>query len=150
MANLNFFPFVPGQVVTTDQWNRIFNSIADGSFFSDATAVSASVRSLSLRVTSLELQMAYVRAIQGRQYKREQFVMTAGQTTVNLQNSPKQDSDVYTMNGVNLSKSGYPIGFIGDLTLSGSLITFNPDLSNQIVAGDILVVTYQYEVPVNV
>jgi hypothetical protein len=58
------------------------------------------------------------------------------------------DSEILAINGMILSRSGLPTGFVGDYSISGSLIMFNPILALQIVDGDMLVISYHYEVTV--
>ena len=142
----DFYPFQPNQKVTAEQWNELFAAVADGSIFLDTSAISTQISTFATRLSAAEIELVFLREKLGRNSKREQFVLTAGQTIVTLQTPPLQDSEMYALNGSSLSKSGYPLGFVGDLTLSGAIITFNPELSNQIKAGDVFVAWYQYNV----
>lgn len=72
--------------------------------------------------------------------------MTAGQPFIGLAHAPILDSEIISIGGQVLAKTGVPFGFVGDYTISGSTLTFNPELASQIEAGETLVIHYRYEV----
>jgi hypothetical protein len=146
MAISDFYPFQPNQKVTTEQWNELFAAIANGEFFLDGTYVSEQIKTLADRVTSLEGRMDYLYSLKARQRKRQQFVLENNQGTVVLDEAPMLDSEIISYNGSNWSKTGIPMGFTGDYSLSERTITINPDNATQIIDGDVLVVTYEFEV----
>jgi hypothetical protein len=142
----DFYPFVDGQPVTAAQWNFLFGLIASGEFIVGGTALGDELANMSGRLTVLEQEVAYLKQLKSKQSKREQFVLTAGQTLVDLQNPPILDSEVISIEGVFMSKTGLPVGFVGDYSINGATITINPELTSNIEGGEIMVVVYQYEV----
>ena len=142
-----FFPFTPSETVTADQWNFIFGMIRDGSFFLSDAGIGSEIESLSDRVTGIETQMGYLNELQRRQHNRQQIVLSANQTQMNLTYPPILDSETVYLNGVFFSKSGVPDpGFIGDYSIDGAVITVHPSWSAIIKDGDIMVIVYQFEV----
>ena len=143
----DFYPFQDNQKVTAAQWNALFTAIANGEFFLDESFVSEEIQNLAARVTSLEIRIDYIYNLKARQRKRQQFILTDNQESVMLDSVPLIDSETVSLNGQVWSKSGIPEGFVGDYSLSGKTLTFNPEQSTLMVAGDIFVVTYEFEVP---
>lgn len=146
MAIGDFYPFSDNQKVTAAQWNELFTAIANGSFFTDATAVGAQIATLEARVTALENRVDAIASLKYRQRKRQQFVLSAAQGTIVLDNVPMTDSEIVAVNGQIWSKTGIPAGFVGDYSISERILTINPEQAINIVAGDVLVVTYEFEV----
>jgi hypothetical protein len=146
MAISDFYPFVDGQKITAAQWNELFGAVASGALFNDDTFIGGQIEALANRVTALELRMDYLYNLRARQRKRQQFVLTQGQTTIVLDNVPMVDSEMVSVNGQVWSKTGIPEGFVGDYSISEKTISINPDQAINIVAGDVFVVSYEFEV----
>ena len=142
---LDFYPWQEGQVIKAADLNKLVESIQDGTVFLNTTYISEQLSSTSTRLNGIEDRVSFLEGQQGLLNIREQFVMVLGQTLVNLSQTPVLDGELLFLNGLSLSKSGVPVGFVGDYSLAGSTVTFNTELSSQIVAGDILVAMYRYE-----
>lgn len=142
----DFYPFNDGQKITAAQWNELLDAIRDGSFFLSDAGIGNQIQNLEDRVVVLEQEVAFLKGYNARSFIRAQFELTLGQASVDMVDVPILDSEMVHLNGLMLSKTGVPAGFVGDYSLSGSIITFNPELKNQIVAGDILTIVYQKEV----
>jgi len=145
---LDFLPFKEGDKLTPAVLNELVGSIRDGSIFTESaenvvgdvmTTVSDDTHSLEARVTILESSMP------GRM-TREQFTLTDLQESQAISKVPVVDSELVFLNGQLLSKTGVPLGFVGDYTLTNRTFAFNPEVYARIVAGDVLVVTYWYGV----
>lgn len=141
---LEFYPWQTGQVVKAEDLNELVEAIQNGSIFLNTTFITEQLNTNDSRITGLEDRVSYLETLQGLISIREQFVMTTGQALVNLSKVPSLDTELISLNGLSLSKTGVPVGFSGDYSLSGSTLNFNVELSSQIEAGDILVVTYRY------
>jgi hypothetical protein len=150
MAINDFYPFQPNKKVTLEQWNELFEAIADGSFFLQGAPIADLVATLASRVAALEQSMAFLSALKGRNFAKKNAVLADLQSQVTLTHTPVLDSEQVFLNGVALTKTGVDIDFIGDYSVDSMVITLHPDVAREIAAGDILSVTYQYEVPGNV
>ncbi len=146
MAISDFYPFKPNQKVTNEQWNELFTAIQNGTFFLDVEPIAKQLNSISTRVEALEIRMDNVEQTLAYQRKREQFVTEIHQQFVDLEDVPRLDSEMVFLNGQAMSKSGIPYGFVGDYSIDGRRITFNPAWHPQILAGDVIVVEYEFEV----
>lgn len=144
--SLDFYPWKEGQVIKSKDLNALVEAIQDGTIFLNTTYISDQLSTTSSRLTGLEDRVTYLESLNATLGMREQIVLTAGQGIIGLSKTPILDTELLFLNGISLSKSGVPSGFIGDYTLSGSTLTFNTELSSQIVAGDMLVVSYRYGV----
>lgn len=143
---LDFLPFTSGTLLTPDLLNELVGAIQNGTIFTDTSYISgllaansATIAALTVRVSNLEAELSNVD-------KREQFQLVANQLVVGLSSVPNLDSEVLFLNGMGLSKTGTPAGFVGDYSISGSTITLNSDFYSLIDAGDLLVVKYSYGV----
>jgi len=143
---LDFLPFEEGQTITPEDLNALVGAIQDGSIFVGTSFVGDLVSTLGDRVTALEARTDVLEAVQAKQRAREQFSLTAGQSVINIAKVPLLDSESVSLNGINLSKTGLPVGFVGDFSLSGSVITINTELAATVEVGDILIVMYDFEV----
>ncbi len=146
MAINDFYPFEDGQVITAAEWNELFSAIADGSFFTASSPISDQISTLADRVAALEARMNGVASMILRQRAREQFVLSANQASIVLSNAPVLDTEMVAVNGQVWSKTGVPTDFVGDYSLTGNTITFNPEQVVNIAAGDVVVITYDFEV----
>jgi hypothetical protein len=146
MAIEDYFPFTAGRTLTIEEWNELFNAIRDGSFFLDDDHVAGAIFSLSERVLVLEQEVSFLKQLKGRNFQKHQAVLTEGQGQVTLALAPVTDSEQVYLNGMALSKTGVTQDFIGDYTLDGAVITLHPDVAFEVGEGDILTVSYQYEV----
>lgn len=146
MAIEDFYPFRDNQKITAAQWNELIDAIRDGSFFLDETAIGTEIHTLTDRVEALELRMDHVELIRTWRTIREQFVLTEHQEYVQLTHTPILDTEQPVLNGMTLSKNGIPMGFVGDYYMDGSRVQFTAERALNIVAGDQLVVIYQFEV----
>jgi hypothetical protein len=142
---ISWFPLQEGQLLTAAMINEMIAAIQDGSIFTSAAFVNDLITTLDARVDSLEAQVNTLNQVAHFLSIREQFTLTAGQSIINLTNAPEIDSELLFMNGMSLAKSGIPISYIGDYSLSGSIITLTSELALQVVDGDLLVVAYRYE-----
>jgi hypothetical protein len=141
---LDFFPFQEGQVLEASDLNELVEAIQDGTIFINTTFISSQLSTASSRLNGLEARVTLLESLQATLSMREQVELSAGQGAVNLSQVPILDTELLFLNGMSLAKSGIPIGYVGDYSLSGSTITFNTELSSQILAGDVLVVQYRY------
>ena len=146
MAISDFYPFQPGVAVTAAQWNELMQAVQSGEFFLDAAPIATQLNGIAARISSLELQVARLNTTTAYQKMRDQFSLAAQQVVVTLDETPRLDSEVVFLNGAAMSKSGIPVGFTGDYSISGSTITFNPEWQPQIRAGDMVVVSYEVAV----
>jgi len=144
----DYYPIETGQTITPTLWNSLVEAIQNGSIFSDASFIGEQVATLGSRVTALEDRVTVLEGYQARQTKREQKVLTAGQSTITLANPPLIDSELLIINTCVMAKTGIPTGFVGDYSLpaGSSTITLNSQLAMQIVDGDLAVIVYEYEV----
>lgn len=140
---LSWFPLQKGQLITADMLNEMIAAIQDGSIFTSAAFVNDLITTLDARVSTLETQVAALNGVQRLVSIREQFTLTAGQSIISLSQVPELDSELLFLNGMALAKSGIPVGYSADYSLSGSTITLVNELALQIQAGDVLVVTYR-------
>jgi hypothetical protein len=123
----DFYPFTDGQKITAAQWNEIFGAVQDGTFFLDTTPISDSIATLADRVTALELRVDNLELVRAWRTNREQFILTAGQTYLQLTHTPILDTEVPVLNGMTLAKNGIPLGFVGDYYMDGSRVQFTPE-----------------------
>ena len=138
-------PFVANQGVTAGDWNSIFDDIRSGIFFTGDTGLTGSLATLGDRVTAAETRLDTLEGLNARNTKKDQFMLIADQHAVTLTSVPTLDSEQVALAGVLLPKSNVPSGFTGGLyTVSGSGVTL--DASIGVTGGEILSVTYQYEV----
>lgn len=140
------FPIESGQKITADLLNQLVAAIQDGSIFTSTSFVSELVTTLDARVSVLETQVAVLNTRQSVSTIREQFVPTSGQTTVLLSHPVILDSEHIYLNGVSMAKSGLPLSFVGDYTVSGSTVTFVNSIALNFVSTDLIQVVYQYGV----
>ena len=143
-----FYPFKDNQKVTAAQWNELFLAIQTGQFFLDTDSIAADLNSLAKRVEALEIRMDDIESVQAFQRKRQQIVAVAGQVRYEMEDVPRLDSEWISLNGQVLSKTGIPASFTGDYTLDLNVITLNPAWEPLIKAGDIVVISYEFEVNV--
>lgn len=143
---LDFLPFQTGQLITADDLNALVAAIQDGSIFLNVSYITTQLSTTGVRLTDLEARVAYLESLQASLAIRDPFILAAGQSVVNLAKTPILDTETLFLNGAGLAKTGIPIGFVGDYTISGSVITFNSELATQILDGDQLAVCYRYEV----
>lgn len=143
---LDFYPWQPGQTIKAEDLNELVRAIQDGTIFLNTTYLSEQLSTTSTRLNGLEQRVTFLESQAALLSIREQFTLAAAQGIINLSKTPSLDSEIVILNGLSLSKSGIPLGFVGDYSLAGSTLTLNPDLATQVVAGDILVVVYRYEV----
>ena len=146
MAINDFYPFQENKKITLAQWNELFDAIRDGSFFLVDAPLAEGVASLAERVTVLETENAFLRQIKGRSCAKNQYALVALQSQVTLTHVPATDSEQVFLNGVSLSKTDVDSEFTGDYSIDGKVITLHLDVSREIVDGDIITVSYQYEV----
>ena len=146
MAVSDFYPFRDNQKITAAQLNEIFTEIQNGNFFLDVAEIGYQINSLATRVSAIEVRMDNLEAQISYQRKRQQFTMSLHQTRIELEDVPRLDSEIVAINGAVCSKSGIPTGFVGDYSITGQVITLNPLWAPQIIAGDIVVVSYEFEV----
>ncbi len=145
MSQISWFPLTAGQKITADMLNEMIAAIQDGSIFTSSAFVSDLVTTLDSRVASLELEVAALNTVARTISLREQFVLTAGQSTITLSQVPELDSEILFLNGQCLAKSNYPSGFSADYSISGNTITLVNELALTVVAGDLLGIVYRYE-----
>lgn len=145
---LDFYPFKEGDRLTPAVLNAFVESIMDGSIFSSTATnfVASTMATIGARVTSVEARLVVVEALQAKSRIREQVVLTLNQPSFTLSKTPLIDSEMISLNGMSMSKSGLPIGFVGDYSISGRVITINPELANQILDGSIVVAAYEYAI----
>lgn len=141
------FPLTAGQKITADMLNELIFAIQDGSIFTSVSFVSDLVTTLDTRVATLEAEVNVLNAIQGRNFIREQFTLTLGQSIIPLSKTPSLDSELVFLNGSSLAKNNVPVGTTADYYLTGSTLNLVTELALLIQAGDRLVVCYSYEVP---
>lgn len=142
---LDFLPFREGQVLKAEDLNALVTAIQDGTIFLNTSYISEQLSNSGTRISGLESRVTYLESLISEISIREQFSLSSGQSIVGLSKTPNLDTELIFLNGLSLSKSGVPNGFIGDYSISGSTITFNTELASQIEAGDMLVVKYSYE-----
>jgi hypothetical protein len=145
MMAISWYPLQIGQKITADMLNEMIASIQDGSIFTSAAFVSDLVTTLDARVDALEAQVSTLNAVAHSLSIREQFTLANAQSTIILNHVPDLDSELLFINGTCLAKSGYPVGYSADYSISGNTITLTNELALQIIAGDLLVVVYRYE-----
>lgn len=143
---LDFYPFKDGQVLKAEDLNELVRSIQDGTIFLNTTYISEQLSNAGTRLTGIEQRVSYLESLSASLFMREQKVLSSGQLTVGLEKPPILDSELLFINGISLSKTGVPLSFVGDYSISGSTITFNTELASQLVDGDIFVIQYRYEV----
>lgn len=144
MALEDFYPWKPGQTIRSQDLNELVALIQNGTIFQNTTYITEQISTNASRLNGLEARVSELEALQGLLNIREQFVMTNGQSIVNLSQAPSLDTEVIFLNGLSLAKNDVPIGLSGDYSLSGSTLTFVSELASQIVAGDRLIVVYRY------
>ena len=144
--SLDFLPFEDGQVITASDLNALVQSIQDGTIFLSTTIISGQLQTMSTSIINLDTRVGYLESLMAQLPIREQFSLTAAQGTINLSKAPLLDSELVFLNGLSLSKSGVPVGFVGDYSVSGSSIVLDAELSSQVIDGDMLVIQYRYEV----
>lgn len=135
----DFYPFTDGQVVTAEQWNMLFQAIKDGSFMLSSTDIG----NIVARISTLEQNMSYFINLKSRISRREQKVLSNGESVYSLAFLPNLDSEHLFLNGLYLHKT-MP-GFDGDYSIDGRTITFSNSLRNEIEDGDVLTVLYTTE-----
>jgi len=140
------FPIPPGTLITAELLNQLVASIEDGTIYSQSSFVGDLVTTLETRVATLEAEVAVLEAEHSTVSIREQFQLSAAQGTIPLSHTPQMDAELVFFNGLSLAKSGVPLGFSGDYSISGSTLTLASSLAPQVVAGDLLVVVYRYQV----
>ena len=143
---LEFYPWHEGQVIKAKDLNDLVESIQNGTIFLNTTYISSQLNTSSTRLNGLEARVTYLESLQAFLSIKEQAVLTAGQSFIGLAHAPILDSEIIAIGGQMLAKTGVPSGFVGDYTISGSTLTFNPELASQIEAGETLVIHYRYEV----
>lgn len=146
MAISDFYPFQENKKVTLEQWNELFAAVQDGTFFLADAPITTGVANLSQRTDALEQEMAVVSQIKARNCAKFQVAATALQSVITLPHAPIVDSELVFLNGVALTKTQVDADFVGDYSLDGTVITLILDVSSGIVDGDIISVSYQYEV----
>lgn len=145
MAELDFLPFVEGEVLTPAILNALVDAIADGTIFTSATELTEALSTMGQRLDLIEDRVTALEALNKYSSIREQFTLTESQATVALSKAPRLDSELLFLNGVGLNKDDVPSGFVGEYSLAGSTIALGPGLIAQIAAGDILAVKYDYQ-----
>jgi hypothetical protein len=143
---LEFLPFEEGQIITADDLNALIGAIQNGSIFIVPSALGTQLNTLGSRLNSSEARLDILESFIARQTQREQFTLTIGQSIINLSKTPLLDSEVPALNGLFLAKSGVPVGFSGDYSISGSQITLVPELASLVESGDIFIISYEFEV----
>ena len=144
---LSFYPFQEGFTISAAVLNELVEAIQDGSIFTSTGFVQDLVTTLDARVAVLEAEVAVLENTINKAFKREQKILTAGQSVINLSKAPALDSEIITLNGLGLSRDGLPeLTDTADYSISGSIITLGGQLALQIQDGDRLTVVYQYEV----
>jgi hypothetical protein len=143
---LTFLPYKPGQTITAADLNALVQAIQDGTIFLDTTYVSSGLAANSSAILALSNRVTTLESIQARVDIREQLALVAGQSIIGLSKTPLLDSEVVSLAGVMLSKSGIPLSFVGDYSISGSTLTLNSQLAGLVEDGDLLIVKYTYGV----
>lgn len=145
MAINDFYPFQENRKVTLAEWNELFNAIRDGSFFLVDAPIAGQVANLAARVQLLEQENTVLKQIKSRSFAKMQVAAQALQSSFDLgDHVPIVDSEQVFLNGVALTKTGVTQDFVGDYSIDGKVITLIQDVANEIVAGDIISVSYQY------
>lgn len=143
---LDFLPFKPGQVITAEDLNALVSAIQDGSIFTDASYISSLLSENGAVITALDARVSVLETTKSFANIREQFLLSVNQSVVGLSKVPLLDSEWVSIAGVNLSRMGLPVSFIGDYNISGSTLTLNSQLAAKVREGDLLIVKYMYEV----
>jgi hypothetical protein len=143
---LDFLPYTAGQKITAEDLNALVQAIQDGSIFLDTTYIGAGLSANSTAILALSNRVDVLELVQARVDIREQFILTAAQSVIGLSKTPLLDSEVVFLQGMGLSKSGIPLSFVGDYSISGSTLTLNVQLAGLVEAGDLLIVKYTYGV----
>ena len=141
---LDFLPFTDGEGLTADVLNQLVQSIIDGTIFSPTAVgtVTTLLNAFSPRVTALETAVTALQTFVPVVNRRDQFVLTLGQSAVGLTQVPNLDSELVFLRGLSVPKDGIPGGFIGGYSLSGSTLTLDSALAASVVADDVLIVVY--------
>lgn len=147
---LDFLPFEDGVVLTPKILNALVSSIIDGSIFSTTATnfVASTMATIGNRVTTLESEVSVLNSVIAMNGIREQFVLTAGQSTINLNQSPILDTELVFLNGQCVPKSNVPLGYLGAYAIIGSVLTLSSDVAASIVAGDVLIISYSYAISI--
>ena len=111
---LDFYPWQPGDVIKAEDLNALVQAIQDGTIFLNTTYLSEQLATTSSQLTNLTQRVTYLESLTALASIREQFTLTAGQSVISLSKVPSLDSEIVVMNGLSLSKTGIPTGFVGD------------------------------------
>ncbi len=146
MAIEDFFPFKPGQVVTAEQWNELFNAIRNGTFFlSNQDPVVEQISNIGSEVSRLSQELEYLKTEFKKRYYRENFVLSNLQSVVTLSKTPVLDSEIVILDSTIRVKRINQDDTIWDYYILGRDIYLNPTLATQIEDGDIMSVLYVTE-----
>ena len=144
--SLDFLPFTDGQVTTAANLNALVAAIQDGTIFVNTTYISEQLSLMSQQVISLTSRVNALQSLQDSLSMREQFILTAGQSVVQLSQIPILDTELLFINGISISKTGIPLNYSGSYTISGKVITLNTQLASIITSTDEMAVQYRYGV----
>lgn len=145
MAIGDFYPFRPGQVVTADQWNELFEAIRNGTFFlNNNDPLIEQISNLSSKIQVLEQEINYLKNyVNELYYMRENFTLSDLQNKVTLQYPPVLNSEIVILNATVRTKRMSINDEIWDYYVDGTDIIFNPTLVTTIEDGDIVSVIYR-------
>ncbi len=145
MAIGDFYPFRPGQVVTADQWNELFEAIRNGTFFlNNNDPLIEQISNLSSKIQVLEQEINYLKNyVNELYYMRENFTLSDLQNKVTLQYPPVLNSEIVILNATVRTKRMSINDEIWDYYVDGTDIIFNPTLVTIIEDGDIVSVIYR-------
>ena len=141
---LDFLPFEEGDKITPAKLNALVAAIMDGSIFTEdaSNSIGEIMGAVHNELTSLEGRVTVLEEHGNSRPFREQFTLTAGQTSQSISKVPDTDSEIVSLNGQVLSKTGVPLGFIGDYTLINRTFNFHIDVSQRVETGDTLIISY--------
>ena len=145
MAELDFLPFVEGKNLTATNLNVLVNAIADGSIFTSPSGISDALNTFGNQLAAMNIRVTNLENLSHYLPTREQFVLTANQPSITVTQMPIIDSESVNLNGVELTKDGIPLGFVGNYTLATRTITFSAAVRDTIQAGDVVIVRYWYQ-----
>lgn len=95
MALQDFFPFRPGQIVTAEQWNELFEAIRNGTFFLNSQdPLVEQIGNMASKINDLEERLNEIVVEKKKRYFRENFVLRDLQTSVVLSKMPVLDSEI--------------------------------------------------------
>lgn len=145
MAIIDFYPFRPGQVVTAEQWNELFEAIRNGTFFlNNNDPLIEQISNISSRIQVLEQEVNYLKNyVNEIYYMRENFTLSDLQDRITLQYPPVLNSEIIILNATVRTKRLSANDDTWDYYVDGNDIIFNPTLVTTIEEGDLVSVIYR-------